>query len=527
VVTRLMRIILLLVGSIFMGLLPVHAQGNPWEDVGGGINSNGDAIETSMAIAPDGTPYVAWSGSGFHVHRFNGTIWEDISETLGSGPGDCKFTGSNGDFHIAIGSDGIPYLAWQSGINGTAIWYIYVCRYNGANWEQIGGSSASGSGVSNNPYDSRFPDIAVDNLNRPYVVWTNGGSTGNSTSSGIHVRRFNGTSWEEVGVDSTSTTTGGISQGQGPGSHPQIAIDLNGTPYVAWICNFIGASYQVCIRRFNGTIWEEVTPGSATFPNGMSHTTGSADYPSLEIGPGGEPYIAWQQSKSNGSWDIYIRRFNGTDWEEIEEGSASGGGISNTQHTSSIFPSLTFTGDGAPYVTWTEDTRGYTAGAKFSLWVRRFNGTIWEETYPGSASYTGPGVDDSVVSDVPASLESDQLGRAYAIYSRETATGKQLQVRALQYSSPQAFPSLNYQPIPDPVLTWSPVTWAHGYAIEISDSTDFTNPLRTGYDLSPQTLAYSVTDLRSGTYYWRISARISDSQLGRWSPIMRFIVRLP
>jgi hypothetical protein len=525
---RLIGIALLFVfGGLIMGYAPVSAQGNPWEFVGSGINTSTTSIQSSLAIAPDGTPYVAWKANDeFHVHRYNGVIWEEISQTFINGPGDCKRSRTNVDFHIAIGADAIPYLAWQNGQNGTANWDIYACRYNGTNWEQVGTNSATGDGISNNPYTAQFPDIAVDHLNRPYIVWANSGCCGSSLQAGIHVRRFNGTEWEEVGEGSTSTITGGISHRRG--THPQIAIDLNNTPYVAWVCGFDGSGPdQICIRRFNGTEWEEISDGSASWPYGMSHSIRNVDYPSLKIGPGGEPYIAWQDAQSTSNWEIYIRRFNGTEWEEIGEGSASNDGISDTGYSGSTFPELTFTGDGTPYVSWTEDTRGRTPDHTFSLWVRRFNGLYWEETHPGSASYIGDGVDEDVEADNPSGLESDQNGNAYAAYTKNTTAGSEIQVRSLQYSSNTDAPVGNYHRESTVTLTWDTISWSRGYAIEFDDAPDFTTPLLTRYDLASDVMSFLVEDLRNGTYYWRVSARISDTQQGLWSTPRSLIVNLP
>jgi hypothetical protein len=161
-----------------------------------------------------------------------------------------------------------------------------------------------------------------------------------------------------------------------------------------------------------------------------------------------------------------------------------------------------------------------------SLWVRRFNGTTWEEVYPGSASYEGEGVDEDIPADEPANLESDQQGRVYAAYTKETISGKQLHVQALQYSLDAAAPAPALYRIPDPVLTWSSVSWAHGYAIEIDDARVFLTPIQTDYALTSTQLAYTVPDLRSGTYYWRVSARDGINPPTKWSPAYRFVILL-
>lgn len=506
--------------------IPVHAQANPWEMVGDIIETD-SAHRASIAIAPDGTLYV--STAGFQIFRQDGAAWEDISPgTTGS----CTMSGTRRDLQIAIAPDGTPYIAWQSGVNGTSQWNIYACLYNGAAWDEAGDGSSSGGGISNTPETSQFPALAIDPSGTPYVAWSDAGNGSSSATAGVYVRRFNGTTWEEVGAGSASCCGGGISQGQGPGHSPDISINLDGTVYVAWKCLFYGGSDQICARRFNGSSWEEVGAGSATFPTGLSNTSGGADYPSLTIGPGGIPYVTWQQWATfslNGqgytNWEIYVRRFNGAAWEEIGTASASSGGISTTVHTHSLFPSITFTGDGVPYVSWTELTRGFTA-TEFTLFVRRFNGAVWEETHSGSATVGGI---DTTNGDEPeeVALESQGGPMAFVAYPKATTSGSGIAVRSFNYSAPSAAPARNFVTIPNPTLAWNPVAWATAYEIQIDRAPGFTSPVIPYTELTPDTLAYTPPDLASATYYWRVRARKPDDTRGAWSVRDRFTILLP
>lgn len=52
----------------------------------------------------------------------------------------------------------------------------------------------------------------------------------------------------------------------------------------------------------------------------------------MAITPDGTPYVAWRDT--SGDWEIYVRRWNGSSWEEVGTSSASGGGVSdNSNHT--------------------------------------------------------------------------------------------------------------------------------------------------------------------------------------------------
>jgi hypothetical protein len=175
------------------------------------------------------------------------------------------------------------------------------------------------------------------------------------------VRRWSGSDWEEVGTGSASD--GGISDNSGHSSVPSVAIAPDGTPYVAWEDSSHGDS-EIYVRRWNGSDWEEVGTGSAS-DGGISDNSGDSYWSSVAIALDGTPYVAWRDD-SGGDWEIYVRRWNGSDWEEVGTGSASGGGISDNTGGSG-WPSLAIAPDGRPYVAWGDDS-----GGDWEIYVRRW-----------------------------------------------------------------------------------------------------------------------------------------------------------
>jgi hypothetical protein len=98
-----------------------------------------------------------------------------------------------------------------------------------------------------------------------------------------------------------------------------------------------------------------VGEGSAS-GGGISDNAGTSRSPSLAATPDGTPYLAWHDD-SDGDAEIYLRRWNGEDWEEIGAGSASGGGISDNAGQSRA-AALVIAPDGTPYVFWSDDSSG-------------------------------------------------------------------------------------------------------------------------------------------------------------------------
>ena len=97
--------------------------------------------------------------------------------------------------------------------------------------------------------------------------------------------------------------------------------------------------------------WREVGVGSAS-GGGISDSPDQASSPSLAIAPDGTPYVAWEDEAS-GNAEVYVRRWNGGNWEEVMAGSASGQGISDTAGWSTS-PSLAIVGNGTPCIAWSE-----------------------------------------------------------------------------------------------------------------------------------------------------------------------------
>jgi hypothetical protein len=306
----------------------------------------------SLAVAPDNMPYVAWTQTGYQcfgqvggmilghifVSRWNGNAWEEI--------GNYSYpVGAAHRLSLAIAPDGTPYIAWYLLDDAPD---IYVKRWDGHNWQEIGTGSASGGGISNTgaAFD---PSLAIAPDGTPYVAWTNRTATGTYPEENIYIRRWDGTHWSEVGTGSASG--GGISNAS-DSDEPSVAIASDGTPYVAWkySSNMEGDIY---VRSWNGHTWEEVGPGSAS-AGGISNTSYTSNRPSLKVMPNNMPCAAWgdtwTEGNVSGNDSVYIRCWNGSSWSEVGAGSASGVGISNGDSAGG--PSLGIAKDATPYVAW-------------------------------------------------------------------------------------------------------------------------------------------------------------------------------
>ncbi len=210
---------------------------------------------------------------------------------------------------------------------------------NGLEFGEAQGVSASlyGDGVSNDIYDSKNPSITIDKSGYPILAWS---SETYANNNEIYIRRWTGGEWVEIGTDSASGPPGkfgpedtvpsrGISNDDTMSLEPVVRVTDDNTIIVAWI------DYQDYSNRTNAGIylkkyeqgaaspvWEEYSLGSATGHGitpvpGMTFQNLSMDVGPHATDPSGEwtPVLAWS-SLATGA-EPWVARFNpGTStWE--------------------------------------------------------------------------------------------------------------------------------------------------------------------------------------------------------------------
>lgn len=94
-------------------------------------------------------------------------------------------------------------------------------------------------------------------------------------------------------------------------------------------------------------------------------------------------------------------------------------------------------------------------------------------------------------------------------------------------SAANAAPVRNYYDTATPLLTWSPITSALEYEIQVATSTKFSAPLSFTAVVPADTQSINTTALADGIYYWRVRARNSANKWGAWSAAESFAVDAP
>jgi hypothetical protein len=199
-----------------------------------------------VAVTALGHPYVAWQDAGggpdqIYVRSWGAEAWREIGQNSASAGGISDTTGGSGAPSLAIRSS-TTYVAWHDASSGAR--QIYARRWNGAFWVEVGQGSAGGGGISGTDGDADGPSATVAPDGTLYIAW-------HDTADGdgeIYVRRWDGADWIQVGAGSAGG--GGVSDNAGQSRDAALVIAPDGTPYVFWSDDSSGR-YEIYARRYS------------------------------------------------------------------------------------------------------------------------------------------------------------------------------------------------------------------------------------------------------------------------------------
>lgn len=310
-------------------------NGTAWEALGGsttgeGISTGGERSRSpTLAVDVYGRYVIAWeekvgTAEKVYVRRWNGTSWVALA-TSASGNGISPASGSSTAPSLVEDGSGNLYVAWSEYVVLVSAYEVYMKKWNGTSWTEVGGSASTG-GISATPEMSFRVNIGLDDLKRPTVAW----SEDHTISSVIFFKHWNGTIWEELGGSATG-------MGLGYGDYPATS---------GWPPAVVHNSYpqnKIFLKRWNGGMWVELG-GSAS---GTGIGDGLNDIQPSVVSYGSDLVVAWT------SWnEILLKKWNGTAWIEVD-GSITDGGVSRTS-TASGMSKVTFV-NGTITVAWWEE----------------------------------------------------------------------------------------------------------------------------------------------------------------------------
>jgi uncharacterized protein (TIGR02145 family) len=228
-------------------------DGTNWSYVGGSAGiTTGTATFNALAYAADGSIYysnqLGYPGSGMEVRKFSNGTWSQLPNV--------NSTGINSQA-IAVSQDNTLF-AFNGENSGTVKRFV-----NGA-WEQVGNTGFSGGAT--------FAEMVVASSGKVYLC--------NVANGFVQVYHHGTEAAEGNWVLTGGSTVGAASSSEQYTS--DIAVDQNGTIYVAYVSN--GAGGQLLnVKKYDGIGWAQV--GAANF------SAGRVQHVAIAVTSTGKPYV--------------------------------------------------------------------------------------------------------------------------------------------------------------------------------------------------------------------------------------------
>jgi len=290
------------------GVPTALAAAPEWTAVGGPGFSDGEAFCTSLAIAADGTLYVAYKGNDNKatVMKYSGTGWELV--------GSAGFSAGTTDYISLALAGGTPYVAYQDwGIDKKAT----VMKYNAGltGWEEVGSPGFSAGYID-------YTSLAIGSGGTLYVAYKDAANEDKAT-----VMRYI--------PDTTAPvlTAGGVSRSSDSAATVSFNSDEEGQYYYAVVAEgaaapaldtggagtACGAGDQTItltsLSAGNWDIYIKVKDASGNVSNALTMTIPSlmAGIPNLTAtADSARVHLSWTPVAASVSYSVYQSTISGT-----------------------------------------------------------------------------------------------------------------------------------------------------------------------------------------------------------------------
>jgi hypothetical protein len=136
-------------------------------------------------------------------------------------------------------------------------------------------------------------DLTANASGTIYAAWT---ENRDPNTRFVYVKRHDGTGWTQLGGPLNDFSDGG----HGNGANPVIHL-MGGDVFVAYQ-DFAGTNYQIFVKRWNGTAWDQVGPELNTV------VTANAYEPDM-TSIGRSLYVSFLEERGLADREVYVKRF--------------------------------------------------------------------------------------------------------------------------------------------------------------------------------------------------------------------------
>ena len=236
-----------------------------------------------------------------------------------------------------------PYLGWIE-LNSHGVAQVYVRHWNGARWTR-------NDGTQNMDVTHPVLELALaSNGEIPYLAWV---EANRHAVPQLYLKHRIGDQWI---LDGESLNRNPAHRAANP------AIVVSGPiPYLAWSEINDHDVFQLYVKHLTNGRWRSLGQDSINLS-----PLRDAIAPSLTLKQGSIPYIAWSELSGGQFYQVYVKRWNGSDWELL------GRSLNNDPTAHALNPSLAILND-VPYVAWNE----IDSGGVSHLHVKHFEKGSW------------------------------------------------------------------------------------------------------------------------------------------------------
>jgi hypothetical protein len=276
----------------------------------------------------------------------------------------------NADMPSCAVYNGELYAIWQESNQ------VHIKKYNKNTlaWNNAG-DPATGSKLNASSFTASSPKLVTYN-GYLYAAWNEGDVvSGDPAMLGVHVKRFNGSTWEFVQDYSTGEGRVDINKYANLcGEHVDLVV-YNGELYAAWQEFYTGTTrLQLRVSKFNGSLWSRVDGGGDIGLNCDYNNNLSMYAPSLCV-YNNKLYVSWLEA-IGGVSQLFVKRYDGgSTWTLV--GGSGGVGLNYSSTTIAYTPNLT-SDNNKLYLFWKESNK---------VRVKQYDGTNWTTDPDGGSGW--------------------------------------------------------------------------------------------------------------------------------------------
>ncbi len=276
-------------------------------------------LRAGFSVALSGSRAVVGREGSVHVHRYNGSQWQEeatITPSDGTTNYEFGYAVSMSESVIAVGAnDDYDFGSFpKRGL-------VYIYRLNGSNWvEEAKFAAGSGAGNGNDGFGY---SVCVDGNMAIVGAWGIDAGFGKEDAGAAYVYRFTGSSWQEEAKLTASDAEPYNLFGRAVAVSGNVAVV--GAPYDDANIQNGGSAY---IYRYNGSNWRQEAKLSFTdTTSSMGAYFGWAVAVKENVVIIGTPFeeeIQYFNSRSSPGC-AYVYRWDGSVWREQKKLAASDG----------------------------------------------------------------------------------------------------------------------------------------------------------------------------------------------------------